>query len=477
MSKLVIICLTTAFILGISSLVSIFLGRRTKNNADWSVGGRSLPLYVVIGTQYATAMGGGVLVAHVGIGYQSGWSVLTYGFIVAAGLLLFTLLAPWLRAQNFSSLPEVFAKIYGENKLLYLLVSLACIIVPLGWISTQLVAFSKLFSAITGLNSVFLIVLAGIVSVLFVMPAGLTSVAWTDFIFGCFMLIMSIVTAVYAIKSGGGWNNITDTVPAENISFPEGLGAVGSLSIVLWILSIIPGTLTNQLYYQRIFAIKKANHVRTSLIISAIVFMTSELWAGVVGQAIRAMQPGLAPEEAAGWFLTQMPTWLLALYAGFIAATVISTIDSAIQSAVVNLNNDIYKKLINPEASDRKLLNLSRLLSVIVTFIAGVFALVWPEALGWLVASYAYSASVLLFPLMLGYAFRNSNFLTTQGVISSMAAGIVTCGIGQAMNGEVLGVSLPYVVFGLAGSLVTLLLVSSLTKNNNTLINKEQLEA
>ena len=80
MSKTVLIILSTVLVLGLTLLVTNILSRRKKTDlADWEVGGRDLPYYVVIGTQFATAMGGGVLVGHVGNAYNFGLSILFYG--------------------------------------------------------------------------------------------------------------------------------------------------------------------------------------------------------------------------------------------------------------------------------------------------------------------------------------------------------------------------------------------------------------
>jgi len=462
-----LILISTVIVLGLSSSFAIYLGRKTKSSADWDVGGRSLPLYVVVGSLYATAVGGGVLVAHVGIGYRGGWSILSYGLLIAIALTFFCVLAPWLRKQNFTTLPDVFEKIYGDNKALKAALALACIVVPFGWIATQIVAFAKIFAAITGISMVPLMVFIAVVGVLFVMPAGLTSVAWTDFVFGCFMIAVSIFAAVFALDLAGGWSAVLAKVPERLTAFPESMGAVGTLTLFLWTLSILPGTMTNQLYYQRIFAAKNVDKVRLTLVIAILVMFSSKIWSGYMGIVIHALNPGLAPEKAAGWFLTQLPAGVLALYAGLVAATIVSTIDSAIQSVVVNLTHDVYKKLLNPEVDDRKLLRLSRILSVVVTAVAAIWAIAWPQALGWLIASYAYSASILLFPLFLGYLFRESNFLTHQGCIASMVAGLLCCGLGQWMGGMAFGVKLPYVAFGLTGSLIALLTVSALTRSQS----------
>src|SRR5699024_5289779 len=111
---------------------------------DWEVAGRSLPVYVIVGTNFATAAGGSVLVAQVGLGYRLGWSSLTYSLILAIGLLCLLFIAKWLREKNFRTFPDVISNLYGNHNSLTTLTAVMCMIVPFGWVASQLQAFGKL---------------------------------------------------------------------------------------------------------------------------------------------------------------------------------------------------------------------------------------------------------------------------------------------------------------------------------------------
>src|SRR5574340_986469 len=103
MNAAVAIVISSIVVLGVGVAISFWVGKRNKGIEDWNVGGRSLPMYVVAGTQFATGMGGGVLVAHVGIGYSAGWSAITYNLLYSIGIVLLVLLAGWLKKHNFST--------------------------------------------------------------------------------------------------------------------------------------------------------------------------------------------------------------------------------------------------------------------------------------------------------------------------------------------------------------------------------------
>lgn len=463
MNSISAIMIATVVILAAVGSVSIYVGKKKKGADDWMVAGRSLPLYVVIGAQFAAANGGGVLVAHVGIGYSAGWSALTYGVLSSGGLLIFLFLAKWLRTQKFVTVPDIIKKLYGDHKFLVTLATLMTIIVPFGWVCTNLVAFGKLYSDITGISLPLLMVIFAIVSLIFILPAGLASVAWTDFIFGCIMIIMMVFTVIFALGHVGGWGTIANTVPHKITHFPKGMMAIGFTTVIMWFFSILPGTLTNQMYYQRIYAAKNVNIVKWSLVGAAVVGLLADVWASIMGITIHSMNPNLGNSEmAAGWFLTQLPIWFLALYSGFIISTIMSTISAAVQSVVVNITRDIYQSYINPEVHEKKLLNLSKLMSLIIVLIAILLSIFFPSALDWLVATYAYSASSLLVPIFLGFVFKKSKFLTQQGAIGSMIVGLLGSGIAQ-----IVGTSIPYVVFGLIGSLIGMFVISFITKDKS----------
>ncbi|ASK62421.1 sodium:proline symporter [Virgibacillus phasianinus] len=475
MNATLVIVLSSIVVLSAAAVFSIWIGRRNKSSENWSVGGRSLPIYVVAGTQFATGMGGGVLVAHIGIGYSAGWSAVTYNVLYSIGIVILVLLANWLKEHKFTTMPEIFKKLYGDHKIMMSIVTFLAIVVPFGWLCTQLVAFGSLFSEITGIGFATLLVIFAAISLLFVLPGGLSSVAWTDFIFGCVMVVMTIVSGFYVLELAGGWSEITSKVPESMVSFPEGFGAVGTMTIIFWILAIFPGALTNQMSYQRIYASSSAQVAKKGFIIAAIVGVISGFWASFMGIAIFSMNPDLTdPELASGWFLTQIPLWFMAIYASFIIATIMSTVSSAVQSVVVNLTTDIYQSYINPNVSDNKLLKLSRILSVIVIALAVLLALYYPKALGWLVATYAYSASGLLVPIFGGFLLRKSNLLSAKGAIGSMVLGIACAAIAQ-----IIGTDIPYVAFGILGSLVGFILFNYMYKDKNSVadIEKSELEA
>src|SRR5699024_85132 len=212
----IVICSLTVLL--VASMFAFLIGRRSNDSENWIVGVRALPFYVVAGIQFATGTGGGVLVAHICIGYCAGWSVITYNVLYALRILILVLLAGWFKRHKFSTMPDIFRRLYGDHHILISIVTIMTIVVPFGWLCTQLVAFGNLFTEISGIPFTVLVITFAIISLFFVLPGGLTTVAWTDFIFGCMMLIMSIVSGIYAWQMAEGWHTVVANVPAKMIN-------------------------------------------------------------------------------------------------------------------------------------------------------------------------------------------------------------------------------------------------------------------
>lgn len=449
----VLISITSLIVIGIGAYIAYIVGKKHNSTEDWMVGGRSLPVYVVGFSQAATAVGGGVLVAHVGIAYAWGLSVFWYELFVVLGMIIIVIFAKWLHKGNFSTIPEVFARLFGDSKVLLAIIAIAVILVPFGWLATQFVAFASLFGEVTGVSMTPLIIVMAVISVLFVLPGGLTSVAWSDFFFGVFMVLGSIVVAFFALHEAGGIGEIISQVPEDVISVPEGFGAAGLMTILLWAFSILPGTVTNQMYYQRIFAAKNVKEGRQGIYIAAAGIILAGFYALAIGMAVRAMNPNLGVdgrEQSAGWFLGQIPTWLLAIYGAFLMATIVSTTGSALQSVVANLVHDLRNAFISEEhRAATNMVTVSRWATVAVTIVAAVLAIAYPQALDLLVATYAYSASVLAVPLIAGMIMIKRGQIPVVVSYASMAAGLIGCAVAHAM-----GTTIPYAIWGILASLV-----------------------
>jgi solute:Na+ symporter, SSS family len=203
---------------------------------------------------------------------------------------------------------------------------------------------------------------------------------------------------------------------------------LGDLSLAqaleLWLPTFLL-MLGNQSMYQKFFSAKSERDARVSVvgwIIGTVILETVIVALAVVGSALyRTGEIAQRPREILAFSaLHGLPAWLGALMMGAIFAKVVSTANNYLFSPATNVINDVFVRYIAPEASNKRVLIISRLVVVVL----GVWALYQALHTGSVVKVmlYAYTVySAALTPVILAAFYsRRAN---APGAVSAIAAG------------------------------------------------------
>lgn len=456
--------ITATVILIAATLIPTYVlnQRKKTSGTDWAIANRELPLFVIVGTQFASVFGGGIMVGHLGNAYENGVGVFFYGIFMVLPFVFLSLIAKWLRQNNFSTIPDILKKYCGNNKTITILASIMTMLFPLGWITSQITAFGNMYSSVTGLDYTTLCIVFSVVSLFFIMPAGLKTVAWTDFFFACFMGIILIISLMYGTGMAGGTANIFSGVDPNMLSLSGSVGKLGISTIVLWFFAVLPGGMTNQLYYQRICAINDEKKVGRSLMISAIVSLIGFGWAVYMGLAINSIDPAMDKNLVTGWFMGKLPTLLLACFAAVLFAAMMSTVSSAVQSMAVNVSYDIIPTL-KPDVTEEQKLKYSRVTCIAIMVFSVVMCLKFTDTLTWLVAMNAFSAATLFCPIFVGYFLFKKGKITVPVIATGMICGAIGTVVGMMLK-----TALNYAAMGILFSFIGMVIASLVTKNEKT---------
>jgi SSS family solute:Na+ symporter len=209
---------------------------------------------------------------------------------------------------------------------------------------------------------------------------GLWADAMSDTVQFVLMCVSLAITIPLAVDWVGGWQFL-ESLPVDAVSGERHhLLHHGGLS--LWMLAAWSLTgvtiLVEPAFYQRVFAASDGRSVQRALLVGILLWASYDWGAmllGVIGKA--AVEQGMLPEGLAGKevllrvCMEMLPTGLRGLMIGGILAAAMSQIDSYALLASGNLVYDIYRPVMNPQASDRRLLVMTRV---------GVFAVMFVSA-------------------------------------------------------------------------------------------------
>jgi len=382
------------------TLLTVSLTRlgKVKTRADYLVAGRSLPAFVLVFTLLSSWIGSGSLLGGAENAYRHGFAALWQAAGGWGGLALIYFIAP--RARRFAqyTIPDLLEARYNQTA--RVLGVIAILFTYTAITSYQFIGGGDILhlifpSAISAIQGRYLI--AAFV-ILFTAIAGMSSVAYMDVAIGLLATFTLCIALPVLIHGFGGWSAVRVALPATHFQF------LGDITFVQAMELFVPPCLLmlgNQSMYQKFFSAKSekdATRAVTGWIIGTVILETVIVALAVVGSAIyptgevherpreilayvglHAFEPtqtvttvpnptGPAIVITTTQVMAPVELHLLqllgALLVGAIFAKVISTANNYLFSPATNLVNDIFVRYLRPNAGNRQVLLVSRLMVV-----------------------------------------------------------------------------------------------------------------
>ncbi len=398
-----IIIVFFAIILAIGIVVSKKSG---KDTSEYFLSGRNMPWWLLgfsmVATTFSTDTPNLVadLVRTNGVSGNWVW----WAFLLTGLLTVFVYAKLW-RKSNVTTDMEFYELRYGGKPAEFLrgfrAVYLGVIFNVLAMAGVTLAAI-KIGQVMLGLSPMVTVGVAGTITVLFSAIGGFRGVVYTDFVL-FFVAIIGSVGAAYYLVNLPEIGGVTNLIAHENVvgklsllpDFSDTEALIGILIIPLavqWWSSWYPGSEPGGGGYiaQRMLAAKNENHAIGATFFFNIMHYALRPWPWIlVALASLVLYPDIASIKEAfpnieesklgedlaySAMLTKLPSGLLGLVMASLGAAYMSTISTHLNWGSSYIVNDFYKQQVNKSATERELVNVGRLstllLMVISTFIA-----------------------------------------------------------------------------------------------------------
>lgn len=397
-----------------------------RSESDFWVASGDIPLSVNSFAMFSTLSSGGAFLGLIGLGYNAGSVVAwTVGLGSAVGITFGALLiARPIRGMELYTLPDVFRRLYGSD----LVVGVSAVVVFTGmflYIIGQLVAGGRVSEFLLEIDYVWAVAIIGCIFVFYVAVGGMWAVTITDFLQGAMMVCIGVLAIVVAYAKYG-----VAPVVETGILEPPGLSPLSIFGYFLvWVLGI--PTFAHSI--MRAFASRDPETAAKSYGWAAVLYGSYVLFATfLVSGAAIIVNPNLTGGEADLAFLFFIEETFPAVIAGVVTATILaatmSTTDGLLLAASAAVTNDVYKNIVNPDASERTVVRLGTLMTVVLGLLAVVISLNPPGLILEIIGHASGLLGVGLFsPLILGLWWNN---VTGRGALFGMIAGPVVYGIG-----------------------------------------------
>ena len=443
--------MTVVIVIGIA-----FAKRANQNSDNYFLGGRSLGPWVAAMSAEASDMSGWLLMGLPGVAY---WCGIADAAWTAIGLALGTYIN-WLivskRLRRYSekanaiTLPEYFSNRFKENKKVIMTIAAVFILIFFTvYASSCLVTCGKLFSTLFGAPYVWMMIVGAVFVLIYTILGGFLAESASDFMQAIVMIIALTVIVICGVSAAGGFNAVienarsipgffeffgiaspemADGVQAVKDGVPQfgAAGSYGALSVIstmAWGLGYfgMPQVLL------RFMAIRHENELKRSRRIAMIWVLISlavAVFIGVVGRTLfpAAFGTSSASENVFILLSTSLLPPLLAgfVMAGILAAT-ISSSDSYLLIAASALAKNVFQGIFKKDATDKQVMNVSRITLLVITAIAVIIALD-EDSVIFTIVSFAWAGFGATFgPIMLFSLFWKR--VNRAGAIAGMLSG------------------------------------------------------
>ncbi|MCF7973261.1 MAG: solute:sodium symporter family transporter [Phycisphaerae bacterium] len=359
---------------------SLFKSRKESSSEDYFLAGRGLTWWLIGISIVAANISTEQFVGMAGQGAGSvGLAVSNWQLFGSVGIVIiaFTLLPRFLKAGIYT-MPEFLEYRYNSTTRAIMAVTTVVIYVAV-LLAAVLFSGALTLRTIFGLSLVKGVWLIGLIAAGYTAWGGLKAVAWADLFQGGGLLIGGVTIFFLALKACGGWDAfaLANADKLHMILPPdhEGLPWTGVFS-GMWIVLVYYCGL-NQFIVQRNLAARTLRDGQLGVIFAGALWLLvpfAIVMPGIMSFQLYGDQMA-SPDEAFPMLIRNLvPSGLKGFMFAAIAGAVISSLASMLNSASTIFTMDVYQRMFDRQASQKRLLLLGRVMTLVFMVIGCLVA-------------------------------------------------------------------------------------------------------
>ncbi|MHB1034804.1 MAG: sodium:solute symporter family protein [Pirellulales bacterium] len=375
------------YFVGITAF-GLWMSRKIKTSGGYFLGDRKLPWWVMIGQAFGTGTNAENPVAQAGASFSAGFATIWYQWKNMLVTPFYWLMAPWYRRSERTTIGEILEDRYGRGTaLVYTVFAIAFFVFSQG---AMLKGAGKIIAVATGgeIISPNGVVLAMTVTfLLYSFFGGLIASAYTDFIQGFLIIVLSFMLIPAGLETVGGFRGLHASLPPGFFRVYSEVSGLDAFTIAMLTLNGLVG-ITAQPHMLSMNATGRSERGgRIGQTFGNLVKRFCTIGWALTGLIVAAMvvQQGtkLADKEQAFGYasLHLLPTGLVGLMVSCVLAANMSTCSNFMVNTGALFTRNIYRDVFRAEAGDHELLTVGRISGLGLTLLGVVFALAVDQVL------------------------------------------------------------------------------------------------
>ena len=428
--------------MAVSIGIGLYAATRVKGSSDYVVAGRSLPLYIVTATVFATWFGSETVLGISAKFAKDGLKgVIEDPFGSSMCLILVGIFfARPLYKMMLLTIGDYYRQRY--NRTVEVLASFCIVLSYLGWVAAQIKALGLVFSILSGgsISQEAGMIIGAVIVLVYTLYGGMWSVAMTDF-FQMIIIVAGMLYIAWVVSdlAGGAAKVVSSAAENGKFEFWPALTPKEVLAFVAAWITMMFGSIPQQDVFQRVMSAKNVNTAMTGSILGGSLYFVfafipmflaysaslidPDMFKGLIDSDTQQILPTLV--------LKHTPVFAQVMFFGALLSAIMSTASGTLLAPSATFTENILKPSFK-HLGDKQLLRLMRIVVVCFAAIVTTFAMYTTSTIYDMVGN-AYKVTLVaaFIPLLAGVYWKRA---TTQGALLSIFFGLAVWLGSEAAN-------------------------------------------
>ncbi len=419
----------------VSVAIGLLAALKVHNTKDFAIAGRHLPFYMVVATVFATWFGAeavlGIPATFLG---ENLHGIVTDPFGASLCLILVGLFfAAPLYKMKLLTIGDFYKKRYGRAA--EVMTTIAIVISYLGWVGAQITALGLVFNIVSDgqISQTTGMWIGSLTILIYTYFGGMWAVAVTDLLQMVIIVVGMLYIGAEVSELAGGVGTVIahaqnagkfDFWPSANIRDIIAFAAAG--------VTMMLGSIPQQDVFQRVQSAKTIHYAKWGSVLGGSLYFIFCFVPIFLAYSATLIDPDMVAKNLAEGGDPQMilpqlvlnhaPLFAQVLFFGALLSAIKSCASATLLAPSVSFTENILRPMM-PHISDKELLRLMRVVTLIFTLLVTVYA-VYSDMSIFAMVENAYQVTLVsaFIPLAFGVYWKRA---TNQGAILSIIAGCV----------------------------------------------------
>lgn len=478
--------------------VGFWASKKVKSFESYVIAGRDLGFWAFTILVITSCMSGMTLLGSSGLGYIAGWPTMWEQIFVplscAVTIFLFgSKLHRVAGRMRYFTLQDYLAHRFESPRLMRGITGLAVFVTSLIYLVGQYTAVGITLERVLGLSYSSAVILGAVVVTIYVFFGGMYAVGWTNLIQGIIIILGVVAVGPVIIMKAGGLTHVNEAIasvdpnyvkaafpqvfpPYKPYAFMTPAYIVSFFFLLTFGLAAAPHNINN------VLAARKNSYFKWAPLLAFVIYLVIFYLIKIVGFSARAMNvdgmltlpQGVSNPQDFCFILAVQSSFspiIWTLFGVMVLAAVMTTTDRLLLTIGTSFSWDVYRNIINPNASDRSITRLSKVIVVLAAVISIVLALNPPQLLAFLIwMGIGVMLSVFVTPILAGLYWKRA---TRAGAVAATIVGFVTSVGFACVNKFFLPMPFHFSILSFLLAVLTMIVVSLVTSRTSGKVLEE----